>query len=141
MKIVFYEAKYGNWLDKFISFWTRGKYSHCELYFEDMDICFSSSSRDKGTRYKRININNGKWDIIKLNISDEEKYFNRTKAFIDKKYDWIGIIFTQLFPLNRQDKDKWFCSEICGYILGYDESYKYSPNKLFKIIMRDHIDG
>lgn len=136
MKLIFYRAKFGNIVDKLTSMWTSGPYSHCELYFEDIDDCYSASPRENMCRFKKININDGHWEIVDLDDSkyDQKQIIRLAEDQLGKPYDWIGIIFSQIFPINKQDPNKWFCSEICAYLLGFDNPHKIDPNKLFKKI-------
>lgn len=91
--------------------WTNSKYSHCEIVIDE--VCYSSSSRDGGVRTKRINLNDGKWDLIELPNLDVEyvkKFYELTK---DNKYDYLALInfVVRLFP---QSDVRWICSEWCG---------------------------
>lgn len=130
--------------DAAIRLFTWGKYSHCEIavkkphfrtgeripeyYFE----CYSASPREGGVRKKRIDLENGKWDLIELNISEEQvkAYFERTKG---KKYDFWGALGIVLG--TRQRQSRYFCSEWCyNVIFNSEEGHKYSPNRLAKLL-------
>ncbi len=130
MKILFYKAKYGTWLDKLISVATFSKYSHCELMFSD-GVCGTSSIRDGGVRLKKINIIPDHWDIYDVETSSPEgaiRYWFKT--YIDGKYDTIGAICS-VFRFNPDfDNDKWFCSELCGVFTCLDNSL--TPGALHK---------
>lgn len=133
MKIAFYYANKGQKIDKAISFWTNGPYSHCEIIFSD-NIFFSSSYRDNGVRFKQI-INLQNWNILDINLKNEEEIRSWCEKQIGKQYDLLGV-FMQIPKLNQlQDKNKWYCSEICSTILkkfgNYQGSTTISPNKLF----------
>lgn len=64
---------------------TKGKYSHCEIAVkketnftdrydcEEYYECYSSSVRDGGVRKKVIHLDDGKWDLIKLNNVVEDQ--------------------------------------------------------------------
>ena len=47
----FYKAKYGDWVDKIVSWHTKSPYSHCELVFSNGEF-LSSSKRDGGVSIK-----------------------------------------------------------------------------------------
>ena len=113
MKIIFYIAKNGDYRDKFISFWTRGPYSHCELLFSD-GVCFSSSPRDGGVRFKTFEILPTHWDTKEVLTDKEEEIKKWCETQVGKKYDWLGVVGLSLLHMPWvQDKKQWYCSEIC----------------------------
>jgi hypothetical protein len=115
MKVIFYIAKSGDWLDKFVGLWTRGKYSHCELVFSD-GMCFSSSPRDGGTRFKAIEINPKHWDIVEVSTDKEVEIRQWCESQCGLKYDWLGILGLAIH-LPIENRKKWYCSEICITVL------------------------
>jgi hypothetical protein len=135
MKLAFYKSKYGNWADKGIDWWTGGHgYSHCEIVFSD-GMSFSASQRDNITRFKDITYNE-KWDLVELDIDEMTENIIRAKAegLQGKKYDWIGIvlhqgIFKGLYLNFMQSDGKWWCSEICSYLL-WEGNFRVDPNTL-----------
>ena len=142
MKVAFYKVK-GNpnarWDDKIIAFVSRGNYSHVELVFSD-GISFSSSNRDGGTRFKYIDYNKDNWDIFDLNISPEDEGKMRLLALrlTDKEYDLIGALTSPL-KLCLQNKDKYFCSEVCLTLIKEVVNKdivpcKFTPVKMSKLI-------
>lgn len=139
MKILFYRAEYGTFVDKLIAWWTRGPYSHTELYFEEDGLCYSCSPREDECRYKKIDISGEHWDYFFL--KDEYFDYEQIRFFCDtqlgKRYDWIGIIFSHIIRWNKHCKNKWFCSEICAEILKIENSNRYSPNKLYKYLIEN----
>jgi hypothetical protein len=143
MKLAFYIAKKGDWLDKLIALATSGPFSHVEIILKD-NISFSSSSRDHGTRFKyNINFNSGSWELLdlsKFNL-DYNSMFNFCNLQINKPYDYIGTFFGAGLNLDMECKKKWFCSEIIAKILDVgglkynsEEYYHLNPNSLYKII-------
>ncbi|BFU60756.1 MULTISPECIES: enoyl-CoA hydratase [Rodentibacter] len=131
----------GDWKDKIIRFFTKGKYSHCEIAIERLENwgqydyrpvydCYTSSPRDGGVRCKQINVaDNTKWDLIPLdNVTEAQikAYFDRTSG---AKYDWWGVLGIVLGI--KQQRSKYFCSEWCfNAIKGSDEGWRFSPNQL-----------
>jgi len=138
MKVAFYKGK-GDWVDWAIRKWTRSPYSHCEIVIDN--TWYSSSARDGGVRKKNIHHNPENWDFIDIKIQVNDKniikmFFNKQ---IGKKYDYVGILLSQVIPLHEDIKNRWFCSEICAYtlqlidILPKDKkSNWYSPGRLYK---------
>lgn len=143
MELIFYKASQGNIYDKMIAAATCGRYSHVEIKFND-GICFSSSPRDGGTRFKQINVSPKNWDIVNLKISSEQE--NNVRFFcekeVDKEYDWLAISCF-LLPVNVNDAKKWYCSEICSTVLIkekilYTKNDKFSPSSLYKIVKEQY---
>lgn len=137
--------------DAITRFFTKGKYSHCEIAVEKQKPiltqsennialavlktrtafdCYSSSVRDKGVRCKEIDVSDtSKWDLIPLDGVIEEQikaYFNRTSW---KKYDWWGALGIVLGI--KQKRSKYFCSEWCfNAIQNSEDGWRFSPNQL-----------
>jgi hypothetical protein len=140
IEIWFYKAKYGTLVDKIIGWYTRGQYSHCEIYFPTQNVCISSSGRDGGTRKKVIPYD-FHWDKIVLDKVDEEKTFNYASQLLGRPYDWVGIIFSQIIDLGYQEPNDYFCSEFvsevlqdsCGLHLDTQPN-RICPNALYKIL-------
>lgn len=127
VKIAFYKARYGNWQDKSIAIASISKYSHCEIVFSD-GMCASSSSRDGGIRFKRINLDEH-WDVFDLNTSIDE---NAVKYWFsmheDNLYDWPGAI-ASVIGINLSTEDKKYCSFACAIVLSLDPTI--TPGGLF----------
>lgn len=85
-------------------------HSHVEICVDDM--CYSSSSRDGGVRYKAINLNSGNWEKICIDTKFKQRvytFFERTK---DAKYDYLTAFLNQILKLNKDIcNGKWYCSE------------------------------
>jgi hypothetical protein len=101
-----------NWLSK-------GLYSHTEIEFVERKECFSSANKGKflGVRFdKTANVvkDPAKWDKIVLFIghTEEQKLYDACKRKEGLKYDWLGV-FGFIFPVGIEDKDRYYCSEIC----------------------------
>lgn len=119
--------------------WTFSEYSHCELVFGEKDVngnylCASSSIRDGGVRFKRIDIDSGKWDVYPMNVTNEEESY-AYQWFVNHQgapYDYLGLAWFVL-PINSFDNpSKFFCSEAVAASLQLDKPHKYHPEKLFR---------
>lgn len=91
-----------------IRWWTNSKYSHCELYVDKNLIGISSN---EGVRIKKEILNPNKWDLLTIPKKydvDYINFFNKTKG---KKYDWLGIILSNVFNRGIHNKNKYTCSE------------------------------
>ena len=121
---------------------TLGEYSHCEFILND----YVYLSNPGGVRVKPF-IYKDNMDIFELHEHIEIpivlEEFNKLKG---KGYDYQAIFLAQLLQLGIEHKDKYFCSELCIYLInkGLDESLTYnlkelkasafSPAKLFKYL-------
>jgi hypothetical protein len=143
MSLAFYKGTCGGVWDKAIDIWTRGEYSHVELWLDGpvhRARCYSSSPRDGGIRYSIIDLDSGKWDAIALPFTEMDRWIieRHISDLGHKKYDWLGILGFVLPWGEHDDKDR-FCSEICldliqtrGYLMQY-KAWEVSPVKLAAI--------
>ena len=148
INVIFYKPQKGKWMDWVISTWTgifpcnwgSKPYSHVEIHFPETAKCFSSSSRGVrgGVRILdqcKVIKHRERWDYIPCEITEERWLDAVAKALKleDLPYDWWGI-FGFAWPWNTQDKNKWYCSEICSWFLDechVMERYKrISPTRL-----------
>lgn len=122
--------------DSITKFFTRGKYSHCEIaialpngYYE----CYTSSYRDGGVRCKIMDLPSDKWELIildGLHKDDIETYFDATKR---ADYDLLGALGCVLG--FRQSDRKFFCSEWCyNAIFGSNQGWRFNPTQLLLIV-------
>ncbi len=117
---------------------TRGIYSHVELIAGPVEIgqeavCLSSSGRDGGVREKHILLNPNHWDLVHLDIeSPGSADFIRSR--IGARYDYAGILMSQMLALGRHDETRWFCSEICAAAIGLPSPQQFSPQLLFDVV-------
>lgn len=121
---------------------TLGKYSHCELVYND----YVYLSNPGGARIKPF-VYKENMDIYELDSHIEIRMvleeFKRLKG---KGYDYWAIFLAQLLELGIEHKDKYFCSELCIHLInkGLDDSLTYnlktlkesafSPVKLYKYL-------
>ena len=132
VQLAFYKAK-GDWVDWLIRKWTKSIYSHCEVVIGDE--WFSSSPRDGGVRSMRMESYNAEhWDIIDypgVSTIDVFDLFRKTKG---SKYDFIGILFSQVLPIGLHSSTKWYCSEWAAE-LKYDKT-DLSPQELYELVSK-----
>lgn len=126
---------------------TFGKYSHCE--FIDTNnyispnlwtwISVSTNSSIPNAR-ELLYFDENEWDVYDL--PENIDYSESLKWVFDNlivRYDYLGIFFSQLFNINIEDKEKYFCSEFIALQLKKTSllcddttpAHYYSPNKLF----------
>jgi hypothetical protein len=126
------------------------RYCHSELVFSNGEWF---SSRDiNGTAFSVGPPHGDKpdwYDYIEIPMSKEEE--NRVMKWCERelfnedgskcKYDIVGVLLSFLpIPINWQNSNKWFCSEVCcaalqvgGWLAGYSAA-TISPLRLSKFL-------
>lgn len=160
MRIAFYRACAGNWLDHLIDRLSgRLGFSHVELVFPG-GASFSSTSRDRsvdlsgrskpnGTRWKRIDFaeHPERWEIVdfpglpRLDAREILRMHCFADRQLDARYDWRGVV--RLAPgmgWVGDSPSRWFCSEVViaalqsgGAILSLKPK-EFSPNSLARLL-------
>lgn len=138
--ICFHRAK--SFVGLIISLRTLGKYSHCEFVLND----YIYLSNPGGVRMKPF-VYKENMDIYELDSNiDIPTLLTEFKKVQGKGYDYGAIFFAQLLELGIEHKNKYFCSELCIYLINkaLDDSLTYklktlkpsdfSPAKLFKYL-------
>jgi len=169
MKIAFYKARKKPGFAKLwamgIAAISGGPYSHCELVFDKGmeqtpfnqlgvlvvkhdpggSLCFSSGEGDGGTRFKLIDLEDGKWDLFDMPDLNPRVAMNWCIEHQFLKYDWAGLRGF-VFPWSHPDPDDLFCSEAVveccqwqGELLkwpsgGKVDAGKTSPNDLATLL-------
>jgi hypothetical protein len=128
--LAFYKGK-GLFGDKLIRWWTKSDYSHTELVINGQSYSASERKGEKGARVKSIVFNPDHWDFVEIEADTDYalKVFTKHKG---KGYDWLGILFSQILPLNLDHPSRVFCSELNAAMLGLDKPASYSPEKLYQ---------
>ena len=118
--------------NRVVRWWEPGKYSHCELVFSD-GLSASSSYKDGGVRFKKIDFNPDNWDFIEIPANLEPAAFMWFTRHIGEGYDLVGNL-RFLFDFIRNRNDKWFCSEALAESLGMVDSWRLGPNGLAAVL-------
>jgi len=117
---------------------TGGVYSHVELIAGSASLgaehlCLSASGRDGGVRAKVLTLKPAHWDLVEL-INPQSSAVRFIRDRIGARYDYRGLILSQVFALGRHSADRWFCSEICAAALGLPNPQRLSPQMLFDVV-------
>jgi hypothetical protein len=118
--------------DRGIRWWTRSAYSHVELVLPDGRAA-SSSYRDGGVRYKHIDFNPEKWDLVALPgqlVAGAIDWFDRHEG---DAYDLMGDLHFVLSPI-ADSEGTWFCSEAVGAALGLPDPARFDPGTLYAVL-------
>ena len=130
------------WLDWAIAILSFGKHSHVEIV--DGDDWFSISPRTGKAEKRHITPKEGRWDILELQLDDEDIDTIKAKIqrYIGYKYDYLGAVFS-VTPFCIQKDSKIFCSEAGVDILNQTKRYsflgdgcKYSPSRMYSSIRK-----
>lgn len=103
--------------DRLVRLATRSPYSHVELLFGD-NHWISSSPRDGGVRVKCFRPKPGHWEFV-----GPFKTTGLVRRRLDTipegaRYDWLGALGAWSDWAWLDSKSRWFCSELCGWLLG-----------------------
>ena len=139
MLIAFRKAKTSwNPISKFISFWTKGPYSHVEFVFDHTKPRTWFGAVLSGLRFTQdITGNLKKWDYLQLAL-DSAKVYALCLSVEGRKYDIAGVL-SYILPFIKQDPRMYYCSEIIYDVLvkmDYLKSgeKKVDPNKLYNLL-------
>tara|TARA_R110002020_G_scaffold44161_6_gene127605 strand:+ start:10532 stop:11014 length:483 start_codon:yes stop_codon:yes gene_type:complete len=120
IKVAFYCGK-GTWINRVVRWWTRSRYSHAELVMPDGITWIGISPFKTSKLCARLgderNLLN--WDLIEIEVTENQlsvinEFYESTKGC---RYDWIGMILSQVLPYHIKRKGKWYCSEWIAYAL------------------------
>ncbi len=111
VSIVFYKGR-GTLAEKLIRLWTKSPYSHCEFRRSD-GLCHSNDRYRLVSRLQALEIDARDWEVCELELPSEiiDRVERRQLRKNGTRYDWMGIVFSQVFRLGWHDKKRWFCSK------------------------------
>ena len=163
IKVAFFKGEEKGWFNRFIRGYTKSKYSHAELVMPDGETWVGISpflTSRVGERNKAPEDSGDNWDylIFPLNWRQpvREYQLKQLETFINKtrgsKYDWVGLIFSNLTSFLVKKRDKWYCSEWIAHalvnarIVMWDDMDLYdtpnlSPGKLYDLLVKHSIEG
>ena len=163
IKVAFFKGDKHLRLHRFIRWWTKSPYSHAELVLPDGEQWAGISpflTSRVGIREKSISPENQKanWDYLTFTLNWREPVreyqVSQLNKFIEKtmgsRYDWIGLIISNLTPFLVKKRDRWYCSEWIAHalvnarIVMWDDMDLYdtpemSPGKLYNLL-KPHAD-
>lgn len=116
-----------------VRFITSSQYSHCEFIFSD-GMSASSSFSDGGVRFKEIEYDTERWDIIELPNADENLVRTWFVKHEGAKYDLLGNAHF-VFGFIGHSRNRWFCSEALAAALGFPNPWRFDPGTLHAAVM------
>lgn len=125
---------------KAIQLWTRSKYFHCNIIIDGYVYFMGVDGLDI---YHISQENKECYEFVEIPEHYISKYFiDNTILFLEEvkyhkvKYDWSGILLSQVFPFKRHSRRRYFCSELCAVCLSMLLSDDGIRNKL---IGKEHL--
>ena len=114
-------------IGKLIRLRTSSDYDHSELLLSDNTIITS----DPFLGVCRIpETNKTPTQVIDLPWVTDDQIVQVFSPWEGHRYDFKGVLIGQLLGAKIHDKLGWFCSELCAECLGFDASWRYSPETL-----------
>lgn len=114
--------------NRIVRWWTRSKYSHVELVFAD-GLAASASAPDGGVRFRRIQFDPDRWDVVDLPAHLAPAALAWFGAHAGQPYDWLGVLHFALSPVGDNNQ-RWFCSEAAAAALGMPDPARFDPGTL-----------
>ena len=114
-----------------IRLWTWSRWSHAELVIDGW--CYSASVMDGGVRRKQIDLGDGHWDIIPLELTQDEcvKALAWFLSHEDDGYDFRNIA-RWIMPFVPQHPMQYVCYESIGEALGFAGAYRLDADDLYQ---------
>jgi len=130
---------------RFLAWWARSDYSHCELILSrrgDLFECASSSMMDGGVRVKWIKLNPAHWELLDVpadpdkvrawatawEIDERAAALGMVRAWFDEhegeRYDLPGLLGFVVRRIKGWLR-AWWCSEACTDALGWVDSWRF----------------
>lgn len=145
-----FNKKGSPWYGKIIGWWTNSPYYHVELIM--FNKYWISANPEDNVYIRPLDPLKDSWDYVELKplkVSREQlekvvKYINLQNG---KKYDFLGIVFSQVFKWSIGSDKKWFCSELATKILNMlgcelyftQAPQNYSPGDMFNKVKEEAI--
>jgi len=137
IRVAFFKGK-GNFWNWVVRWWTESPYSHAELVMpnETTWISISPFLASKVAAREKKEWDENQWDFIDFFISEKEyheleDFYDATKGL---KYDWVGMIGSQLMPFSWRIKStkKWYCSEWIAHALRAADIIPWKKLKIYE---------
>jgi len=152
--------------NRVIRFRLKGVYSHSEIVFEPSDNvgawmpdsscepdengalwCVSSVAGERlpawsdrrpgalgGVRFKRIAMDPAKWDLVPVQ-ADPLKAASLAGLIEGAMYDWQQVLGYVSWLIPHKD-DRWSCAEVCAYLMGMPDAWRFDPCVLHATTLR-----
>lgn len=125
--------------NRLVRWWTKSPYSHVELVLSS-GRAWSASFDDGGVRFKKIDFDSAKWDLVELPGHLEQSAEAWFDAHIGAGYDLLGNLQFVLSPVPHSEQ-RWFCSEAVAAALGLPDPWRFAPGTLASALTLLTIDA
>lgn len=142
IRIAFYKNGEGA-IHKIIRWYTDSKYSHAELVMPDgvTWITISPVYNSRVTPRVVLDYDESKWDFIELPLSWREPVKKYQKEQLNKfvqetagnRYDWPGMLLSNLSPFKVRRANRWYCSEWIAHALLYSRVVMWDELKMYNV--------
>ena len=111
-----------------ISLWTRTRVTHCEVEFND-GLRFAALPGVGCTFRPPIIPGTPRWRRSIPLVGDDDAVRSFCKSINGARYDWSGILLSQVVNIHRDSRSRWFCSELAYVALIKSGFFGYGPHK------------
>lgn len=142
IKIAFYKNGKG-FVHRIVRWYTGSSYSHAELIMPDgvTWITISPFLNSKVTPRLIHEYDEEKWDFIEVPLSWRGPVREYQKRQLEKfvkethgnKYDWTGMLLSNLGPFKIRRKNRWYCSEWIAHALLYSRIVMWDEIRVYNI--------
>jgi len=132
-------------ISKIIRFITNSKWSHSESVIIDENELMLIGANETGVKFKDFNTYlSNKPRIAILRYKGDLNYHNVNliaKYTVGTEYDFKSLLFYQLYMQlfhkwkgykGKAATNKFYCSELSGYLIGLKDWWNKSPQDLYK---------
>lgn len=135
MTFAFYKGN-ASLMDKLISLWMRGPYSHCECILKDNGdgtYVIASSKPGVGVRITTSTLPASDWDFLEA-PADVNLVYGWFNEHAGAAYDYVGLFTFIAHPILIGQRNKFWCSEACALAAGYVGAQREDPNSLYNTL-------
>ena len=136
MNVAFYKGR-TRLFNRLVSWWLRGRYSHCELVLwtnpQGVSFCVSSSFMDGGVRTKWMTLDPDHWDLVPVSGSVAQAC-SWSQKHEEARYDLLGLLGF-VWRRAADDREKFFCSESVAEMLGFSDAWRFDPMTLWAAVL------
>jgi len=104
---------------KIIRWWTNSKYHHTEVFLENSRLI--GATVENNVYSLPVTEVPANCDVIDLSINVTAAQLdiieNWVSSVVGHKYDYLGIVLSQVLPARIDSPSRWFCSELSTKIL------------------------
>lgn len=151
VRVAFYRGSRDEWNHRFIRWWTKSDFSHAELVLPGGETWVSISPFIFSRVSAKVVVNPRHEDWVYVDLWVTESRVRALKEFISEttgdRYDWVGMLLSQVLPFIVKGKGRWYCSSWIAHALSHAGIVKWKrlgiyefpdlhPGRLHEILVR-----